>query len=65
VPAGKPESGFAAVNALNQCESGEAPDIFYATRGVEARKNVGMKASFTGVVKLLPGAASRGVKVAG
>lgn len=39
VPAGKPEAGFAAVNAPNRYESGEAPDIFYVTLNVEARKN--------------------------
>ena len=38
--AGKPEAGFAAVNALNRYMSGEAPDNLYVTLNVEARKNL-------------------------
>jgi len=64
VPAGKPEAGFTAVNALNRYESGETPDIFYVTLNVEARKNPILLSRCRSVKEQLPGVADDGSTVA-
>ena len=58
MPAGKPEAGFAAVNALNRYMSGEPPDNPYVTLNVEARKNFRILAGTDGHRKRCAEAAS-------